>query len=300
MKLTQLRIRNFRSCRDISLEIGKLHALVGANNSGKSAVLRALDFLFNPSTKSLNEESFWNKDTALEIRVEAIFTDLSEKEKEALSGCLKPDGTFHMARSAKLGAKSGESGSDDDENKIMISQHFKQPTPKLEWLQEGKVSVKTVAEWWKTKDQLTINGVSFADSWPAETKKPGVEDWKEKAKQFVAANAASIPMDEAWLDNPKGYANVLKGTLPFFILIPAIRDVTEESKGTKTSPFGKLLFAILDTVTASSSATICSPSKRSNRSSPAKSSASSLTRLTTPAARSHIMMTGLNTQFGYR
>jgi predicted ATP-dependent endonuclease of OLD family len=36
--------------------------------------------------------------------------------------------------------------------------------------------------------------------------------------------------------------------LPFFILVPAVRDVTEESKGTKSSPFGKLLFAILDTV----------------------------------------------------
>lgn len=250
MKLSQLRIQNFRSCRDISLEIGKMHALVGANNAGKSSVLRALDFLFNPSTKSLNEESFWNKDTTLEIRAEAIFTDLNEKEREALSGCLKPDGTFHMARSAKIGAKSGESDSDDDETKITISQHYKQPTPKLEWLQEAKVSAKNVAEWWKTKDQLTVNGVSFAASWPAETKKPGVEEWKEKAKQFVTANSANIPMDELWIDNPKGYANVLKGTLPFFILIPAIRDVTEESKGTKASPFGKLLFAILDSVTA--------------------------------------------------
>lgn len=37
--------------------------------------------------------------------------------------------------------------------------------------------------------------------------------------------------------------------MPFFVLIPAVRDVTEESKGTKSSPFGKLLNAILDTVT---------------------------------------------------
>lgn len=56
-------------------------------------------------------------------------------------------------------------------------------------------------------------------------------------------------MQDAWVDNPKGYANVLKGTLPFFVLVPAVRDVIEESKGTKSSPFGKLLYAILDTVT---------------------------------------------------
>ncbi len=56
-------------------------------------------------------------------------------------------------------------------------------------------------------------------------------------------------MKDTWIDNPKGYANVLKGTLPFFVLVPAVRDVTEESKGTKSSPFGKLLNAILDTIT---------------------------------------------------
>lgn len=250
MKLTQVHIQNFRPCRDVTLQIGDMHALVGANNAGKSAVLRALDFLFNPSTKSLNDESFWNKDTTLEIRVEALFTDLKDKEKEALAGCLKADGTFHMARSAKLIAKAAGADSDDGEEKIAIGQHYKQPTPKLEWLQDSNISGKSITEWWKNKDQLAVDGVSFAASWPTEAKKPGVEDWKEKAKQFVAANAAKIPMEDAWIDNPKGYANVLKATLPFFILVPAVRDVTEESKGTKSSPFGKLLFAILDTVAA--------------------------------------------------
>ncbi|OLN30165.1 putative ATP-dependent endonuclease, OLD family [Desulfovibrio sp. DV] len=33
------------------------------------------------------------------------------------------------------------------------------------------------------------------------------------------------------------------------MLVPAVRDVSDESKGTKNSPFGKLLYAILDTVT---------------------------------------------------
>jgi len=63
MKLAFARIQNFRSCQNVTLDISGMHALVGANNAGKLAVLRALEFLFNPSTKSLNEESFWNKDT---------------------------------------------------------------------------------------------------------------------------------------------------------------------------------------------------------------------------------------------
>lgn len=255
MRLTHIHIQNFRSCRNVTLELGGMHALVGANNTGKSSVLRALDFLFNPSTKSLNEESFWNKDTSLEIRVEAIFSDLTDKEKEMLNAYLKPDGTFHMARSARRGAKSGDSDSDTEqaEDKIGVGQHYKKPIPEPEWLQESKINGKNITEWWKTEDQLAVDGVRFADG---VTKKPGVEEWKEKAKEFIAANADKIPMQDEWVDNPKGYANVLKGTLPFFVLVPAVRDVSEESKGTKSSPFGKLLYAILDTITQEKRANI--------------------------------------------
>jgi predicted ATP-dependent endonuclease of OLD family len=252
VKLIQVRIQNFRSCRDVTLDIGGMHALVGANNAGKSSVLRALDFLFNPSTRSLSEESFWNEDPSLEIRVEAVFSDLTVKEKEALGAYLKADGTFHMARSAKLGAKIGESGPDpdEDEDKITIRQHYKKAVPEPAWLQESNINGKNIAEWWKTKDQLIVGGVRFADSLPGTiTKPPGVDAWKEKAKEFVTDHADKIPLEDTWIDNPKGYANVLKGTLPFFVFVPAVRDVTEESKGTKTSPFGRLLFAILDTVT---------------------------------------------------
>ncbi len=249
MKLTHIKIRNFRSCQDVTLEIGGMHALVGANNAGKSTVLRALDFLFNPSTKSLNEESFWNKDTRLEIRVEAVFSDLSAKEKEALSACMKTDGTFHMARTASVMAKNSESESDSEQgiDRIGIGQQYKKSIPEQEWLQETNITGSNIKEWWKNKDQLTVGGESFAD-FLGGTKPPSVGDWKDKAEEFTRTFTSKITMKDAWIDNPKGYANVLKGTLPFFILVPAVRDVTEESKGTKSSPFGKLLYAILDTV----------------------------------------------------
>jgi predicted ATP-dependent endonuclease of OLD family len=232
------------------LDINMMHALVGANNAGKSSIIRALDFFFNPSTKSLDEESFWNKDTNLEIRVEAIFTELTAKEKEALSPYLMSDNTFHVARSAKMNTKSdaSENTSEPSEDKLVIGQHYKKLIPGLEWLQEDKITGNNIKEWWKDQSQLTIEGISFAE-FIGGSKEPKVGDWKEKAKEFIDAHADKIPMHETWIDNPKGYANVLKGTLPFFILVPAVRDVSEEAKGTKSSPFGKLLYAILDSVT---------------------------------------------------
>ena len=45
---------------------------------------RYSDFLFTPSAKTLNEESFWNETTGSEVRVEAIFPELTNKGNEVL------------------------------------------------------------------------------------------------------------------------------------------------------------------------------------------------------------------------
>jgi hypothetical protein len=258
MRLTQLHIQNFKSCKDLTLQIGAIHALVGANNAGKSSVLRALDFLFNPSTKTLSEESFWNMDLSREIRVEAIFESLTDAEKASLAPYLHPDGRFQMARYARMGAKATETEatSEQADDKISIGQQCMKPLPDVPWLQEDCITAKSIGEWWKTKDQLVVAGISFAEAFKGATKAPGVREWTEKAKEFVAANMGILPLKDTWIDNPKGYPNVLKRTLPFFVLVPAVRDVTEEAKGTKSSPFGKLLYAILDAVTQEKKAKI--------------------------------------------
>jgi putative ATP-dependent endonuclease of the OLD family len=248
MKLVHVHITNYRSCRDVQLEIDSMHALVGSNNAGKSSVLRALDFLFNPSTKALNAESFWSGDTTLEIRVEAVFSELTAAEQTTLGPYLKPDGNLHIARTARMNASSPELGGStpEDRSEVEISQLYKKPVPEREWLQESCINGTKIKEWWTAKEDLKIGELDFG-AFLGGTK-PAVGEWKTKAAEFVAQHQGSIPMTDSWIDNPTGYANVLKGILPLFVLVPAVRDVTDESKGTKTSPFGRLLSAIVGTV----------------------------------------------------
>lgn len=47
MKLTNVQIKKFRSIKNVSINISEINALVGENNSGKTAVLRALNCFFN-------------------------------------------------------------------------------------------------------------------------------------------------------------------------------------------------------------------------------------------------------------
>lgn len=47
MKLKEIRIENFRSIKNSSIRFHELTAIVGENNSGKTAILRALNSVFN-------------------------------------------------------------------------------------------------------------------------------------------------------------------------------------------------------------------------------------------------------------
>ena len=58
MNLRWVHIKNFRSCKNVKIQFDSMHALVGANNAGKSNILRALDFFFNPSVSKVDEETF--------------------------------------------------------------------------------------------------------------------------------------------------------------------------------------------------------------------------------------------------
>jgi len=251
MKLKWLHIKNYRSCKDVRINIDSMQALVGSNNAGKSSIIRPLDLLFNPSTTKIDKETFWNGDSELTIWIEAIFDKLSdaEKENEKLKPFLRPDDTFHIARSATWKIEeSEEEGSPEGDGKPVISQYFCKPMPKYEWLQEGQINGNNIKEWLKDKDNLKVGDADFLEFVGAS--KPAVGVWKTKAKEFIEAHLADEDLEDAWNENPQGYAGVLKGTLPHFIFVPAVRDITDEAKVTKTNPFGKLLYAVLESVTA--------------------------------------------------
>jgi predicted ATP-dependent endonuclease of OLD family len=249
VRLKKLRIRNFRCYSDTEFEIGALHALVGSNNAGKSTLLRALDVLFNPSIKRITEESFHHRDLSKRIEVEAIFGELIPAEKELLSAYLRPDGEFQVMRTVEHARDDvdGES-TDEGEQKFKILAHYCKPQPKIDWLNLGKVDGKSIDVWWNEKDKLVYRGRSFAGL--LGNAKPKVGDWKEKAAKFAAENLTPNDLVDTWIANPQGYAGVLKGTLPHYELIPAVRDATDESKVTKTSPLGRLIYEIVRSMDA--------------------------------------------------
>jgi predicted ATP-dependent endonuclease of OLD family len=91
MKIQSVRINNFRALKDVTIPFDAITTFIGPNGAGKSTVLRALDWFFNGKPGSLTDKdcSFGATDENIEVQV--TFSDLTEKDCEAL-GKYAPEG----------------------------------------------------------------------------------------------------------------------------------------------------------------------------------------------------------------
>lgn len=91
MKIQSVRIKNFRTLKDVTIPFDSVTTFIGPNGAGKSTVLRALDWYFNGKPGSLTEKdcSFGATDQDIDVRV--TFADLTDKDRDAL-GKYAPDG----------------------------------------------------------------------------------------------------------------------------------------------------------------------------------------------------------------
>jgi len=85
MRIKSVRIKNFRSFEDQTVEFDNHTCLVGANGAGKSTILCALNVFFretqNASTDltTLQAEDFFSKNTKEPVEITVEFTDLSKE-----------------------------------------------------------------------------------------------------------------------------------------------------------------------------------------------------------------------------
>jgi hypothetical protein len=90
MIIKSVKVGNFRSILDETLDCESLTALVGPNGSGKSSFLRALELFYAGSPK-LDIQDFYAEDTSREIEIAVTFTELGEEERARFESYLEGD-----------------------------------------------------------------------------------------------------------------------------------------------------------------------------------------------------------------
>jgi len=268
MRMRRLSIRNFRSFGDPPTEfpLSDVTAFVGPNNSGKSNVLRALETFFDYSKSRMTADCFYSGELNRTIEIAVTFGDLSEEEKRTFLRHLSPDGTLIITQRVRIPPPSpvGEDfdgaetpGSDDPTLELPIEDVVQNKygirvvaSEEYAWLNiDKKPSVRDVKSWWK--GDLVIGEVNFKEFCGSPVEAPSPQGFQQFVHRFWQEHFDDIPKEYHEGDTKVlGWANKLKGNLPNFMFIPAVRHLGEEFRVAKTNPFGRLLYWLLGDIDA--------------------------------------------------
>ncbi len=108
MKIQSVRIKNFRTLKDVAIAFDAVTTFIGPNGTGKSTVLRALDWFFNGKAGSLTHaDRCFGSTHADVIEVRVTFCELTAKDRAEL-GKYAPVGAKTFTAWKKRTADGGE------------------------------------------------------------------------------------------------------------------------------------------------------------------------------------------------
>lgn len=230
MKLRQLRIRNYRSIRHAALEVPDMLILIGPNNHGKSNILRAIEFGLSTSAKPEPEDFFaCREDGDGELWVEMTFEDLTDQERRTFEKYLDPNQAVRIRKSARF---------QGDDGAISVSYHGYIHEPEQWWLRSSAWERLSSRERVEQEAQTVPELRPVLDLEGRMTRAQLEEFQREYIRQHRRELTFVETLEEASL---LGQRNVGGGVLPDFFLIPAVRDLSEETKVKTTTTFGRLL-----------------------------------------------------------
>jgi CRISPR-associated exonuclease Cas4 len=209
-----------------------LLALVGANNAGKSNMLRALDAFLTPGGAGVTESSFFDKSKS--IIIEAAFADLSAAEQKTFKQYLF-NGQLILRKEITLGV-DGRSG----KQKVETEYHGYLSRPK-DW----KLSVEAINEKEGTRpDWKRIAENCGLLEWViGQDGKVTKKSYDEGVQKFL------LSRDDIEFEEPKlgatqalGLQTNLLSRLPAFYLLPATADYSDEiDRRSTTTVFRRLM-----------------------------------------------------------
>ena len=229
MKLCRLRVHNYRSIRDIDLDVPDMLVLLGPNNHGKSNILRSLEFGLSTSAKPEPADFFcFRQEDDSELWVEMTFCNLTPQERTTFQKYVRADGTLRIRKTARLG----------EGNTVEIAYNGYLQEPEQWWLKSSAWDRLSTREKIDAESRTVPELKTLLTSGGRITK----QILEEFQGNYIERHREELSFTETLEEGPLlGQKNVAGGILPDFFLIPAVRDLTEEVKVKATTGFGRLL-----------------------------------------------------------
>jgi CRISPR-associated exonuclease Cas4 len=229
MKLRWLNIKGFKSIREISLDIDNFLCFIGQNNHGKSNIFYALDLFLSSGARNISPNIFFRSQNERigEIIIQGRFENLTQAEVDKL-------GPWTVSRNLTVSKKYWI----DEDGKPQVSYEALMRLPKEDWLREDFESYS---------DRGIVSSLPISEFLPGSGRITK-QAYKDAVQRYIESHLNQIEWVIERRVNPAGYKQVLDGYLPEFYLVPAVRDITEETKTSGTTLLSRLLNVIISRI----------------------------------------------------
>ncbi len=232
MKFTAVKIENFKGLKCCETKVDEFTCIIGKNNAGKSSFLQAL-YLFISGDKLSPKDYF---DPEEDIVITVILDEITEHDLEKIPehrDRIEPhiaDGQIKVARRYSTDGKS--------KWKLfaMIPEGEKFTKEGIIANLSGKKGGEIKAVLQNTYHEIVYEGAVTTQTRAKELIQEYIDDLDDDQKIGVE------------IDLPTGIDNSIKGLLPEPILIPAVKDLSDDMTTKTTASFGKLLNMLLSEI----------------------------------------------------
>jgi len=229
MQIDYVHIHNYRSIQDLEFKTQDLVVLLGPNNHGKSNIVRAIEFALSTSAKPTEDDvcAFCDEEEP-EVWVELTFTDLTDQEQRTFEKYVLNGGSVRIRKTARMGANGP----------VRISYCGYVDQPEQWWLQASAPNRLGTQAQVEAEAEAVPELLSLLEGGGRITKQR-ISDFQQA---YIEQNRQQLVFREEIEDGPLlGAKNVAGGVLPAFYLVPAVRDLSDETKVKGTTMFGRLL-----------------------------------------------------------
>lgn len=220
MIISSVRVQNFRSIYDETLHCQNLTVLVGPNGTGKSSFLQALD-MFYTSNARFSDEDYYNKDTSNDIIITITFDDLLDDEIKLFQKYVE-SGTLKVEKRIRW-----------DSGRVVQKYHGSSLTnPEFDSVRKA-TGVDIRKKYNELKD---IKYSDLPDYTNKEEAEKVLQEWEETHPYSCTRQRDS---GQFFGFKEVGKANLERFTR--FILVPAVRDASEDVTEKKGTPLKEIM-----------------------------------------------------------
>jgi hypothetical protein len=226
--IESVHVTNFRSIKDEVLQCDDLTVLVGANGTGKSSFLRAIELFYSAAPRVV-EEDFYNRDTSHEVTIALTFRDLPQAAQQQFKDYLQND---RLTVEAVVGWN-------DAKPSVRLHGSSLQSSDFQACRQAGNASEKKMA----------YNEIRSKSEYSTLRPWKNQGDAETALKEWESANPAKCARmrDDGQFFGFKEVGQGYLGRFTKFLFVPAVRDASNESADAK----GTVLTALMDLVVRS-------------------------------------------------